>query len=104
MTTFTPTTELELIERITHTECAQCGVRGDADAEAIVDGGNEDIDDLMSLSGPCGCDDPVPNFFIVSDEPLFGRADIDDDFEIPVRRHWEYQVDHDLASRLGVSA
>lgn len=107
MSTFSPSTELDLIERITHTECGQCNTRTEVDPEQLVDGGNESVDDLMSLDGPCGCDDPLPNFYIVTTAPLFGDTGADDSLDdggrVVSRGEWEYQVDHDLAERLGVS-
>ncbi len=105
-TAFQPATELDLIERVTHAECAQCGTRSPVDASDLVAGGNEDINDLLSLEGDCGCDDPLPNFLIVTESPLFDDAEIDGDHEIRdgSTGRWEYQVDHDFAARLGVLA
>lgn len=106
-TTFKPAAELELIERITHVECTGCGTRSDADAAKLIADGNEELDDLLTLGLAC-CDDPLPDWLIVSESPLFDDPTINGDYEIrrswidPVT--WEYAVDHDLAERLGVTA
>ncbi|GAA3664449.1 hypothetical protein GCM10022237_25670 [Nocardioides ginsengisoli] len=106
---FKPTSQLELLERITHVECMNCHDRREVHAQTLIAGGNEDVDDLMSLAGICGCEDPCPEWLIVTETPLFG-VEIDDDHEIrPVMSlyagsTWEYPVTHDLAEALGVSA
>ncbi|XBB66832.1 hypothetical protein ABFU82_22410 [Nocardioides sp. WV_118_6] len=106
-TPFKPTTQLELIDRITHVECGTCGTRADAVGANLIAAGSEDIDDLLALATPC-CVDPVPDWLIVSETPLFDDPAIDDGHEIRRLRSdivtWEYTVDHALAECVGVTA
>jgi hypothetical protein len=104
-----PKTEAELIKLVTHVDCLTCSVRllvlGDF-LEPF-----EDVETLRMEVPTCRCNDPLSEWIIYSDQPLFPEAlngEVDAAAEIRSTlsgtAHWEYTVDEDLVEDLGIQS
>jgi hypothetical protein len=86
-----------VLDAITDTRCAVCGTQWPFEDQYDY----ADFEDLYWGYTMGCCDDPLPEFLIITPDPLLGDPAVDCDYEIPGQGVYEYPVDEDLISRLG---
>lgn len=100
-----PATSADLMPHLTDVRCRTC--RWEHPAQDIAGVGEVlSVDELLEIEISCGCDDPLPDWLIRSERPLFADPDINDEYLVPRSdpQAWEYEVRYDLVDELGLES